>query len=167
MDNTEFGQLVARLRPVLTATASRMARSLCLADADVEDAVQEALVRLWRMGDRLDEYRSVESLAVAVVRNVCIDMSRRVSPPTASIDGLQVAADSSADSSLTAESTRGVMDKLIGRLPATQQKLLRMRGDGMSLDEIAAVVKMQKTSVKTLIARARHELMEKCRSVYK
>lgn len=167
MDDTEFGHLATRLRPVLTATAEGVARSSRMNASDVEDAVQEALVRLWRAGDRLGGCRSVESFAVAIVRNVCIDLSRRTVPPAAPVDGLQVAADSSADSSLTAESTRGMMEALISRLPVTQQKLIRMRGEGMTLDEIAAVMQMPKTSVKTLIARARHELMGKCRCVYK
>lgn len=160
MEDTVFGHLATRLRPVLAATAESIARSSRMNEADVEDAVQEALVRLWKAGGRLDECRNVESFAVAVVRNVCIDISRRTALPTATVDGLQVAADSSADSSLTAESTRGMMETLISRLPATQQKLIRMRGEGMSLDEISAIVQMPKTSVKTLIARARHELLE-------
>ena len=159
MDDTEFEHLATRLRPTLTATAKSIARSSRMNASDVDDAVQEALVRLWRTGNRLDDCQNVESFAVAIVRNVCIDFSRRTVPPTAQVDELQVAADSSADSSLTAESTRGMMEVLISRLPTTQQKLIRMRGEGMTLDEIAAIVQMPKTSVKTLIARARHELL--------
>lgn len=160
MDDTEFEHLATRLRPVLTMTAKSIARSSRMNASDVDDAVQEALVRLWRTGNRLDDCQNVESFAVAIVRNVCIDFSRRTVPPAAQVDELHVAADSYADSSLTAESTRGMMETLISRLPATQQKLIRMRGEGMSLDEISAIVQMPKTSVKTLIARARHELLE-------
>lgn len=160
MDDTEFEHIATRLRPKLKATAERIAQTSRMAEADVEDAVQETLIRLWRTGNRLDGYRSIESLAVTIVRNVCIDMSRHNPPAAAPIDGLQIAAGSSADSSLTAESTRGMMDRLMARLPATQQRLLKMRGEGMSLDDIAAVMQMPKTSVKTLIARARRELLK-------
>ena len=161
MNDTEFEHTAARLRPRLKALAEHTAKDLRLTSADAEDAVQETLLRLWRMGDRLDGYDSIEALAATVVRNVCIDMSRRPSPPTSPIDGLRVAADSSADSSLTAESERGAVERLIDQLPTTQQRLLRMRGEGMSLDEIAAAAGMPKTSVKTLIARARRELLER------
>lgn len=167
MNDTEFEHIATRLRPRLIAIARQVADSTRLQSADVEDAVQESLVRLWRMGDRLADYRSVESLGVTVVRNVCIDMARRRSLPTTSLDGphgtVTVAADSSADSSLTAESTRGAVDMLIRQLPATQQRLLRMRGEGMSLDEISAITAMPKTSVKTLIARARRTLLARMR----
>lgn len=164
MNDTEFEHIASRLRPRLTAMAVHTAKDMRLSSADAEDAVQETLLRLWRMGDRIEKYNNVESLAVTIVRNVCIDMSRRTAPPTNPIDGLNVASDSSADSSLTAESERDVVERLIGRLPATQQRLLRMRGDGMSLDEIAAAADMPKTSVKTLIARARRELLERMKS---
>lgn len=167
MNDTEFEHIATRLRPRLIVIARQTAGSAHLLDADIEDAVQEALVRLWRMGDRLADYLSVESLGVTIVRNVCIDMARRQQLPTTSLDGphgimaVAAAADSSADSSLTAESTRGAVDRLIAQLPVTQQRLLKMRGEGMSLDEIAAIANMPKTSVKTLIARARRTLLQK------
>lgn len=165
MNDTEFEHIATSLRPRLTDVATRMACSLGMSSGDAEDAVQESLVRLWRMGDRLDDYGNTESLGVTIVRNVCIDMSRRSAPQITSIDGANVTIaaidDSSADSSLTAESTRGAVERLISRLPATQQKLLQMRGEGMSLDEIAAIAGMPKTSVKTLIARARHTLLQR------
>lgn len=164
MNDTEFEHIASRLRPRLTAMAVHMAKDLRLSSTDTEDAVQEALLRLWRMDDRIETYNNVESLAVTIVRNVCIDMSRRAAPPASPVDGLCVAADSSADSSLMAESERGALERLIDRLPATQQRLLRMRGEGMSLDEIAATADMPKTSVKTLIARARHELLARMKS---
>ena len=165
MNDTEFEHIATRLRPRLVTMARQTANTLHLREADVEDAVQESLVRLWRMGDRLDGYRSIESLGVTIVRNVCIDMSRQQQLTTTSLDGphgtLAVADDSSADSSLTAESTHGAVDCLIKQLPETQQRLLKMRGEGMSLDEIAAITNMPKTSVKTLIARARRTLLQR------
>ena len=164
MNDTEFEHMALRLRPRLRTVAERTAKSTGLTDADAEDAVQEALLRLWRMGDRLDTYNSIESLAATIVRNVCIDMSRHPAPPTSTIEGLNVAADSSADSSLTAESERGAVERLIDGLPATQQRLLRMRGEGMSLDEIAVAAAMPKSSVKALISKARRQLLERMKN---
>ena len=164
MDDKEFEHMASWMRPRLKAVAERTAKGLGLTDADAEDAVQETLLRLWRMSDRLDTYNSIEALAATVVRNVCIDMSRHPALPTSTIEGLNVVADSSADSSLTAESERGAMERLIGMLPATQQRLLRMRGEGMSLDEIAATAAMPKTSVKTLISKARRQLLERMKN---
>lgn len=164
MNDTEFEHIASRLRPQIKSQAEHMVKDLRLSYVDAEDAVQEALLRLWRMGDRLDTYNSVEALAATVVRNVCIDMSRHPAPPTSTIEGLNVAADSSADSSLTAESERGAVERLIDKLPATQQRLLRMRGEGMSLDEIAVTVDMPKSSVKTLISKARRQLLERMKN---
>lgn len=161
MNDTEFEHIATRLRPKLTAAARQIARSSRLAEDDAEDAVQEALVRLWRMGDSLSSCHNADSMALTILRNVCIDMARRAVADTTTIDGLPIADTAEADSSLTAESTGSEVDRLIARLPATQQRLLRMRGEGMSLDDIAAIVLMPKTSVKTLIARARRTLIDK------
>ena len=48
----------------------------------------------------------------------------------------------------------------MGNLPATQRKMLSMKSEGMSLDEIAAVCDTTKNCVKTQISSARKKLLE-------
>ena len=45
-------------------------------------------------------------------------------------------------------------------LPATQRKMLCMKSEGMSLDEIAAVCATTKNCVKTQISSARKKMLE-------
>ena len=38
--------------------------------SDAEDIVQEAFLKLWRMREKLDEYRSIDALATEIVKNL-------------------------------------------------------------------------------------------------
>ena len=42
-------------------------------DADAEDIAQEVVLKLWVMHDRLDEYRSMEALAVVMARRLSLN----------------------------------------------------------------------------------------------
>ena len=73
MENREFEIFARRSRDGMMATARRYG----LTHAEAEDVVLDALVRLYAMRHRLDEYRRPDSLANIVVRNMTIDMLRR------------------------------------------------------------------------------------------
>ncbi len=73
MTRTEFDSLVISSGRKLYGHAYRI-----LGDKEgSEDAVQEVFVRMWKMKMKLDEYESVEALAVTMVRNYCIDQVRK------------------------------------------------------------------------------------------
>lgn len=159
MTDADFEQMALRIRPRLLATADTFVCSGELSQADAEDVVQDTLVKLWRMSRNLGSCRNVESMAVTMTRNACIDILRSVRKNNVDVGQMQIAGDSSADASLAADNLKQVLDALISRLPKTQRRLLLLRSEGMSLDDIAAVCAMPKTSVKTLIAKARRTLL--------
>ena len=66
-----FTSVVSRLRPRMLSIASSF-------DADnAEDAVQEALMRLWTAWERLPEPADAERLAVRLTKYACITDYRR------------------------------------------------------------------------------------------
>lgn len=87
MTLAEFSLTAKRLRPRLTALATR----ICGADC-AEDAVQDTFLRLWDMRDRLDEYRSLDAFATVVCRNVSLDSVRARRPQTSLEDAADLAA---------------------------------------------------------------------------
>lgn len=159
MTDTDFEQLVLRIRPRLLSTAETFVRSGQLSQADAEDAVQNTLVKLWRMSQNLGDCRNVEAMATVMMRNTCIDVLRSVRKNNVDIGLMQIMGDSSADASIAADNLKQAIGVLISRLPKTQRRLLLLRSEGMSLDDIAATCAMPKTSVKTLIAKARRTLL--------
>ena len=59
MEQNRFEIEAKRMRPALLRMAIRY-----LEDSDeAEDAVQDVLLKLWFLRDRLDQYRSVDALA--------------------------------------------------------------------------------------------------------
>jgi len=50
---------------------------ILLNQEEAEDAVQEIFIKLWNMGEILNEYNSIEALATTMIRNYCIDQLRK------------------------------------------------------------------------------------------
>ena len=76
MEETEFEHIAQEMRPRLTAHCQRYLSAGTLAE-EADDIVQETLVKLWKMRDRLSEYQSIEALGMTIARNLCIDHLRR------------------------------------------------------------------------------------------
>lgn len=159
MNNKEFERMAVALRPRLTALCGRFLADTNVAE-EAEDLVQDTLLRLWGMRERMESYKSVEALAVMVAKNACIDSLRRSRPKTPLATGMAVAATEETDDALLAGDTKKAVDRAFARLTPTKQNLLRWRSEGFELDEIATMCNMTKPSVKTLISAARRELLK-------
>lgn len=74
MNRTEFERMAPPLRKRIVSMVLGMSAS---ADADLaDDVAQDTLLRLWTIRDKLDEYRSVDSLAMVIARHRAIDLLR-------------------------------------------------------------------------------------------
>lgn len=107
MDKAHFEKLAKRLRPKITALAGRFFAAVEQAD----DVAQETLLRLWRMGDRIDGYRDVEALAVAIAKNVCVDIYRGGAPAADTIDNVRIAVAAAAETRQTDEALHYALEK--------------------------------------------------------
>ena len=85
MEETEFEHIVQEMRPRLTVHCQRYLSAGTLAE-EADDIVQETLVKLWKMRERLSEYQSIEALGMTIARNLCIDHLRRNKAQTASLE---------------------------------------------------------------------------------
>lgn len=70
MDETQFQKMAEALRGNMLATACRYLHDT----SEAEDVVQDVLVRLWKMCDRLQP--DVKNLAQVLTRNLAIDRLR-------------------------------------------------------------------------------------------
>jgi len=72
MEQKEFETLIRQIRPKLHTEALRL-----LTDSDeAEDVTQEAVLKLWTIREQLEAYRSVEALAVVMVRRLALSRKR-------------------------------------------------------------------------------------------
>ena len=73
MQEQLFTQTATRLRPRLMA----LARSILRNDEEAADAVQDALVLLWRMGERVQTADEAERVVMRITRNVSLNKQKR------------------------------------------------------------------------------------------
>lgn len=158
MDIREFETWVRRLRPSLLSAARRMLGD----EEDAEDAVQDALLKLWIVRDRLTLYRSPDALAAVVVRNLCLSRLRERQTEALPLpEGLEIGSGQSADQPLEEREDHAWLCRTIRGLPSAQMTILKMsQAEGMSNQQIARVMGITETSVRTALCKARHKLLE-------
>ena len=134
------------------------------ADTDTaEDIAQETMLRLWQMHDDPRLYNP-EGYASMIARHLTLNQLRRKQPLP--LDEQQVAnqlVPSPLDLMLQREDERWLQER-IRNLPYTQHAILKLRQvDHLSNDEIANILGIQPSSVSTLLAKARRQLLEEIR----
>jgi RNA polymerase sigma-70 factor (ECF subfamily) len=162
MEKQIFEEIVNEIPPQLFELCERflIKRKLTV---EAEDAVQETLFKLWRMHDQLEAYKSVQALAVAIAKNVCIDILRRQHAQVVPLNDMDIVDRDEADQVAITKDTQTRIREALNQLPHTKRRMIEMRSEGMSLDEISNVCNTTKQSTKTMISSARRMLLEKLR----
>ena len=127
--------------------------------ADAPDAVQDLYVKLWKMRDTLDLVRNPGAYGALLVRNLCIDRIRRLTPARPLSDDLVGKAP--PDEELAAKETLGVVMQAMERLPDSQRKLVKLHLlRGLSYDEIAAETGLSPLNIRVQVSLARKKLKQ-------
>ena len=127
---------------------------------DAEDVAQEALLRLWKYCERLNADRNLDALAVKVAKNVCVDLykSRNTYEDEITYD-IASPPSQSADAELHAKEVQQKIDEAMERLNPRERDLLKARQfEGKSAEEISEQTGIPKSSVKSMISKARKKL---------
>lgn len=152
--------MALRLRHRLVADISAMLGDESRAET-AEDIVQETLIKLWNIRDRLSATSSVDALALTIARRRCIDLLRGNKGVKTPIDTFD-APDSSTLSALEAiieDENAARADRILSQLPPVQQAILRMRHiDGLDIAEIARITGATPNAVRVNLSRARHSV---------
>ena len=123
------------MRPALLRMAIRY-----LEDSDeAEDAVQDVLLKLWFLRDRLDQYRSVDALAIVITKHLCINRLRGIRIEKVDLEqGISIGGGENPEMKLVEEENMQEILEVIGTLPDLQQSILRMKHlEGFEVEEIA------------------------------
>lgn len=144
-------------RQFFIASAQAMERSMyCIArsylrcEADCEDALQNALLRAWEKRSTLREERYFRTWLTRILINSCKETLRRQRRESPSADFPEAAAPQGGDPALW-ESLRALDEKY--RVIV----VLHYR-DGYSAREIASILRVPESTVKTRLFRARQQL---------
>lgn len=130
---------------------------------EAEDTVQDVFLKLWDMKHKLDQYNSVEALAMTMTKNKCLDKLK--SKRNNSVDIEQQAPMRSGftapDRKTELQDTSGLIQKAINQLPEQQRMIIQMRDvEGMEFEEIAEVVQLSINNIRVNLSRARKKVRD-------
>lgn len=145
-----------RIKGRLQMTARRI-----VSDEAVDDALQDAFVRLWSRRSDFDSATAVEGVAVTTVRNICIDTLRRdaVRRHDDIDDNPSAAAvtDNYGDDRQERRELYGEVTELIDKeLSERDRRILYLRDrDGWEMDDIALEMGISEANVRVILSRSR------------
>lgn len=153
-DTADFEKIVQRIRHWLLQTAIGY-----LHDADeAEDAVQEALMRCWTVRQRLGKMDELPPFAMRVLKNLCTDLLRQRTWPAGTMEEDE---SPSPEARLINWEQEDWMMECLKRLPTGARAVLQMKGiDGLSYQEMAAILGTTEATVRAKVAKARQKLWE-------
>lgn len=151
MNGNEYKKELSKLRPRLVGIARKY-----LADADeAEDAVQDAMLRIWQMKEQLR--LPIDSFAFILVRNISVSMLRH-KRDTVPIENLAVEMPENEEQRQRMEELMTLMNSL----PDRQQMILRLRHmEGMTIGEMAELFGTTENAMSKALSRARQTIRDR------
>ena len=140
----------------------RVAFSVLRNQADAEDAVQEAFVRVLRHRDTLGEVRDHRVWLIRIVWNIVLDRKRRAKTRPETDDVADLARvlpmkGLSAEEHAAAAQHHAHVLACVDQLPAKERQVMMLSAfDELSSVEIAAVLEISESSVRSRLFRARN-----------
>ena len=164
MNQNDFIETVNPFRDKLF----RLAKRLLVSTEEAEDATQEVLVKLWNKKNILMEYRSIEAFAMTLTKNYCLDQlkSKRAGNLTIDKSSFNEPTNTVAEKFENDDSLRWV-EKIINQLPEQQRINIQLRDiEQYEFVEIAKIVEMNESAIRTTLSRARKTIREKMQQTH-
>ena len=158
MEQHKFEIEAKRMRPALL----RLAQHYTEDEDEAEDVVQEALLKLWFLRERLESYRSIDALAVVITKHLCLNKKRGQCLDKVPLEeGMTIIGEDSPEWMMIKGERMDELLKLIAGLPDLQQAVLRMKHvEGFEVEEIARLTGSNPIAVRTNLSRARKKVRE-------
>lgn len=126
------------------------------------DAVQEALLRLWLLRDRVSNMCHAEALLIRMTKNVCVSEWRRCQRRGTMKMERTDRVLSEERQPMDDDENQELLQQAICSLSAQEQRLFRMRQElGMDIPQIAAATGLLPRSASRIISVARSKIVEK------
>ena len=158
MEQHKFEIEAKRMRPSIL----RLAMHYTEDEDEAEDVVQEVLLKLWFLRERLESYRNIDALAMVITRHLCLNRKRERHLEKVPLEeGKAIIGEDSPEWMIIQEEKMDEILKLIAGLPDLQQAVLRMKHvEGFEVEEIARLTGSNPIAVRTNLSRARKKVRE-------
>jgi RNA polymerase sigma factor (sigma-70 family) len=159
MQVKEFNILVSRLKDKMYRIAYRVVKN----EEEAQDVVQDTLVKIWKIREKLADIENVDAYCMMITRNIGIDKIRSRKMDTTDISeqyDLQSSAPDPERLSIVRDELR-IVKAIIQELPENHRTVLELRDiEGHSYKEIAEMTGYNLDKVKVYLHRARLKLKE-------
>jgi RNA polymerase sigma-70 factor (ECF subfamily) len=126
---------------------------------EAEDAVQEVFIKLWKLGDKLNDYNSIGALAITMIKNFCIDQLRKRKHQNQEEHERQDINNGDSASPFEIMESResaDILHNIINNLPDIYKNVIQLREiDGLSYEEIAGKTENNINTLRVTLSRAR------------
>jgi RNA polymerase sigma-70 factor (ECF subfamily) len=142
-------------------TLYRLAKRLLVSSDEAEDAVQEVFLKLWKVRDKIDNYRSPEAFAVTMTKNYCLD--RLKSKQASNLKIVHSNYKNSENIERAIEANQGVelLTKIMQTLPEKQKIIMQLRDiEQFEFAEISQMLEINETAIRVALSRARKLVRE-------
>lgn len=151
MTQTEFEHLLLQTRDEMM----RVAMSFFHNREDAEDVVQEVCMRMlergWKGGD------NTEALLIKATKNLCVSVWRRQKRVVSSSSGEGMGEE--ADAPLLCKEQKEQLEQAIAGLTPSEQRFIRMKGEELSIEEMAEQTGVSKRTASTMLWQAKKRLL--------
>jgi len=156
-DKEAFRILVEQYRNILFGTAYLMMRDRGLA----EDAVQEALIQMWKHLPSLHLHGSFKAWIVRIVVNEVKQQFRKKQVPTVPLEQVAEIADDfdGTETAMVHDEERQQLKQALEKLPSEQRETLVLRYfSELTVPEIATVTGQREGTIKSRMSRGLERL---------
>jgi len=160
MDAAEFKKTILPMSRKLLHFAFHLLRD----KGEAEDAVQEAVLKLWKIRDSLENYNSLEAFAMKITRNWCLDRLKSKKPVY--IESYRSGFDRQSDDSnphrLVEQTDKlSFFYKVLDTLPEQQKQVIQLRDiEGLDYGQISEIMDMNLNALRVNLSRGRNRIRE-------
>ncbi|AWI25824.1 RNA polymerase sigma factor [Flavobacterium pallidum] len=159
MTQSDFIAIINPLRSKMF----RFAKRLLISNEEAEDATQEVIMKLWAMNERLNEYRSIEALAMTMTKNYCLDQlkSNRATKHLQIVHNDFAIHGKDYQKDLESSDSLKWIGRIVNQLPEQQKLVLHMRDiEHYEFAQIAEILDITEVTARVTLNRARKTIKE-------
>lgn len=158
MTQETYIELAEKQRPML----KRLAASFLHNEEEAEDVVQESLLRLWLLRERMASAQDFNPLAVRITKNVCISLWRqRQSQVTVPLEAIASLESSCEPPGIVEKENNQMLRQAIAGLPPSERRIFQLWRQGMSIQEISTITGTKPRTVSSMLSLARKKIFNK------
>lgn len=138
----------------------RLALRITLNSQEAEDVVQDVIIKLWNMREKLSEIDNLEAFAMKMARNLALDRQRMKVNHTEDISGMDFPSSAaSPEAAIEHDERVQSIRYAMALLPEKQRSCMQLRDfEGYNYKEIADMLQITEDQVKINIFRARQAI---------